>query len=93
MRVTHYQATVYHTSTGSTSTQQHAFTQQQADEVGGVLEPDGLGYRTARILCERWTRRGQYGDIRYSYTTLTEDDIRFFDQLEKDARTARGVTK
>lgn len=81
-RVLKYQATVHYVSTGSSSTQQYTFSQAQADEVGGVLEADGLDYVLARKLCTLWTRRaglGQYGSIRYSYTTLTEDDLRYYD--------------
>lgn len=66
-RVRMYEATVYYRSTGSSSTRQYPFTQAQADEVGGVLETDGLSVVLAQKLCDRWTRRGQHGDIRYSY--------------------------
>ena len=66
-RVRKYEATVYYGSTGSSMTKQYAFTQAQADEVGGVLEIDGLDIILAKKLCEKWTRRGQHTDIRYSY--------------------------
>ena len=66
-RVLKYEATVYYGSTGSSMTRQYAFTQEQADEVGGVLETDGLSIVLAKKLCEKWTRRGNHGDIRYSY--------------------------
>lgn len=79
IRVLKYQATVYHTSTGSSHTTQHVFTQPQADEVNSVLESDGLDYMLARQLCEKWTRHGNHSDIRYRYATLTEDDIRHYD--------------
>lgn len=66
-RVRKYEATVYYGSTGSSSTSQYSFTQAQADEVGGVLEADGLDIVLAQKLCDRWTRRGQHESIRYSY--------------------------
>lgn len=66
-RVLKYEATVYYDSTGSSHTRLYAFTQAQADEVGGILESDGLNIVLAQKLCEKWTRRGQHGDIRYSY--------------------------
>jgi hypothetical protein len=66
-RVLKYEATVYYSSTGSSMTKQYPFTQAQADEVGGVLESDGLNILLAKKLCEKWTQRGQHGDIRYSY--------------------------
>ena len=63
-----YQATVYYSSTGSSHTKLYSFTQAQAAEVGGVLESDGLDIILAQKLCEKWTRRGNHGDIRYSYS-------------------------
>lgn len=66
-RVLKYEATVYHTSTGSSHTKQYAFTQAQADEVGAVLETDGISVISAKRLCEMWNKRGNHGDIRYSY--------------------------
>ena len=66
-RVRKYEATTYYTSTGSTHTSQYAFTQAQADEVGGVLEPDGLNIVLAQKLCDNWTKRGGRSSVRYSY--------------------------
>lgn len=66
-RVLKYEATVYYTSTGSSHTAMYPFTQEQADEVGAVLETDGIGILSAKRLCELWTKRGQHADIRYSY--------------------------
>ena len=66
-RVLKYEATVYYASTGSSHTKQYAFTQAQADEVGAVLETDGINIIAAQKLCEKWTRRGNRSDIRYSY--------------------------
>lgn len=68
-RVLKYEATIYHTSTGHSHTQLYSFTQPQADEVGAILESDGLNIVLAKKLCEKWTKRGmQHDDIRYSYT-------------------------
>ena len=80
IRVTRYIGRVYHTSTGSVHEQEYPFTQAQASEVGGVLEPDGLDYVLACKLCAMWTRRGQHTSIRYSYTTRTEDDLRYWER-------------
>lgn len=66
-RVLEYECTVHYPSTGSSHTKQYPFTQVQADEVGGVLEPDGLNIVLAQKLCDMWTRRGQHTSIRYSY--------------------------
>ena len=46
----------------------YAFTQEQANEVGGILETDGLDIVLAKKLCENWTRRSNHSDIRYSYS-------------------------
>lgn len=67
-RVAKYQCTVYHDSTGSSHTGTYSFTQDQAQEVGGVLTPDGLDIRLAGRLCERWTRQGRHQGIRYTYS-------------------------
>lgn len=67
-RVLKYEATVYYASTGSSHTAQYPFTQVQADEVGAVLESDGINIIAAKKLCEMWTTRGNRGDIRYSYS-------------------------
>jgi hypothetical protein len=64
---THYEATVYYRSSGSSHTKLYPFTQAQAFEVGGVLEPDGLAREYAEKLITRWNARGRCGDIRYSY--------------------------
>lgn len=66
-RVLKYEATVYYASTGSSHTALYPFTQEQANEVGAVLETDGIGILSAKRLCELWTKRGQHADIRYSY--------------------------
>ena len=66
-RVLHYEGTVYYASTGSSHTNLYPFTQAQADEVGAVLEPDGIPLLSAIKLCEMWTRRGKHESIRYSY--------------------------
>jgi hypothetical protein len=66
-RVKSYEATAYYTSTGSSNTSIHKFTQAQADDVGGVLETDGLNIILAPKLCDKWTRRGNHTSIRYSY--------------------------
>jgi hypothetical protein len=66
-RVNKYEATVYHSSTCSSHTKLRPFTQAQADEVGAVLETDGINIVAAQRLCEKWTKRGSRGDIRYSY--------------------------
>lgn len=66
-RVLKYEATVYYGSTGSSHTKQYKFTQAQADEVGAVLEPDGISILAAKRLCEKWTKLGGRGDLRYSY--------------------------
>ena len=66
-RVDKYEATVYHSSTGSSHTKLYPFTQAQADEVGAVLETDGISIVSAQQLCAKWTKRGAHGDIRYTY--------------------------
>ena len=66
-RVARYEATVYYSSTGSSHTKLYPFTQAQADEVGAVLETDGINIVAAQQLCEKWTKRGTHGDIRYTY--------------------------
>ena len=71
--VKHYEGTVYYTSTGSSSTRKYSFTQEQASEVGGVLEPHGLDIVLASKLCAQWTRRGQHKSIRYSYNLCVEE--------------------
>jgi hypothetical protein len=67
IRVWEYECTVYYSSTGSSHTKQYTFTQNQADEVGAVLHPDGMPMWAARQLCEKWTRRGNHESIRYTY--------------------------
>jgi hypothetical protein len=66
-RVRAYEATAFYQSTGSSSTSIYPFTQAQADEVGGVLETDGLNIILAQKLCDNWTRRGNHTSVRYSY--------------------------
>lgn len=66
-RVLQYEATVYHSSTGSSHTKLYQFTQVQVSEVGGVLESDGLDITLAQLLCDIWTRRGDNTCIRYTY--------------------------
>lgn len=66
-RVNQYSATVYYGSTGSSHTKLYPFTQAQANEVGAVLETDGINIESAKRLCEKWTKRGNHGDIRYTY--------------------------
>lgn len=83
MRVTHYHASVYHSSTGSSSAKDYPFTQVQADEVGGVLVPDGLDTILAAKLCEKWTRRGNHGDIVYRYSLRIEDQLAALDKKGK----------
>lgn len=80
MRVTHYHATVYYAAAGSSHSKDCPFTQAQADEVGGVLEPDGLNINLAVKLCEKWTRRGNHSDIRYSYSLRVEDQLKALDK-------------
>lgn len=67
MRVKSYTASVYYKSSGSSNTKQYPFTQEQADEVGAVLEPDGINIEAAHKLCNKWTRLGNRGDIIYRY--------------------------
>jgi hypothetical protein len=62
-----YTASVYYKSTGSTMTKEYPFTQEQANEVGAVLEADGLNELAARKLCNKWTRLGSRGDVIYRY--------------------------
>lgn len=69
-RVQEYEATVYYDSTGSSHTKTYKFTQAQADEVGSVLEPNGLNIKSAQSLCEKWTCRGNRGSIRYTYRLI-----------------------
>jgi hypothetical protein len=64
-RVAKYERTI-HTETGVTK-ELVSFNQAQADEVGGVLEHDGLDIVLAHKLCEKWTRMGRYKYIQYSY--------------------------
>lgn len=71
-RVLKYEATAYYTSTGSSSTSLYPFTQAQADDMGGVLEPDGLDIVLAQKLCDMWTRRGDHTSIRYTYRVPNE---------------------
>jgi len=66
-RVTEYEGTVYYSSTGSSHTKMYPFTKEHADAIGGVLEPDGLNIELAQKLCDKWTKRGNRGDIRYTY--------------------------
>lgn len=66
-RVLQYEATVYHSSTGSSHTKLYPFTQAQADEAGTVLETDGIDLMAAIRLCEKWTRRGNHASIQYTY--------------------------
>ena len=64
-RVLKYEVTVQTTTGTHISLKQ--FTQTQADEIGGVLESDGLDIVLAKKLCDMWTRRGKHSDITYSY--------------------------
>lgn len=82
-RVTHYVGRAYYTSTGSAHEKEYPFTQEQANEVGAVLEAEGLNYEAARLLCERWTKRGNHTSIRYSYSLRTEDWLRNHDSKRK----------
>ena len=66
-RVLWYQGTVFYTSTGYSHTAMYPFTQGQANEVGAILETDGIPIQAAIKLCEMWTKRGQHEGIRYSY--------------------------
>lgn len=66
-RVLKYSATVYYASTGSSSTGLYPFTEAHAAEAGTVLETDGIPLAAAIKLCEKWTKRGNHGDIRYTY--------------------------
>lgn len=72
-RVKHYMATVYYTSTGSSSTGKYSFTEDHATEAGTVLYSDGLSIDAAKKLCAKWTARGQGPSLRYSYALCVED--------------------
>ena len=73
-RVKHYQATVYYTSTGSTSTGTYTFTEAHAREAGADLTEEGLDIGAARRLCAAWTRRGSLNQsVRYSYSLCVDE--------------------
>lgn len=52
---------------GSVFEKDYPFTQAQADEVGAVLETDGIAIKSAIRLIEMWNRRGDRGSIKYRY--------------------------
>jgi len=69
-KVREYSASVYYGSTGSSSSYTYKFTQAQANEVGAILESGGLNIKSAQRLCDKWTKRGNHGDIRYTYRLI-----------------------
>lgn len=53
---------------GSVFERNCSFTQAQANEVGAVLETDGIPIKSAIRLIEMWNRRGASGPIKYRYS-------------------------
>jgi hypothetical protein len=75
MRVTHYEAIVISGRTKTTAIR--PFTENQANECGGVLNKDGLTLALAHKLCEKWTRQGTSAHYRsagvtYEYNVLVD---------------------
>ena len=66
-RVATYKRTIIN-PTGLESAETCYFSQAQADEIGAVLESDGISIKAAIRLCEMWTKRGNFGQIKYIYT-------------------------
>lgn len=49
------------------------FNEFHADEIGSVLEPEGLPLKAAQALCEKWTKEGYSGGYpKYGYTLRIE---------------------
>lgn len=66
-RVMTYECTAYHTSTGSSSTTRHHFTQKHAQKAGVELHHDGIDRIAAVCLCSQMTNKSNRGSIRYVY--------------------------
>lgn len=66
-RVLFYECTIYHRSTGSSSTCNYEFTQELANRSGLVLHSDGVDIEDAIKYCRQMTKMSDFGDIRYTY--------------------------
>lgn len=58
---------------GSVFEKNYPFTQAQADEVGAVLEPDGINIKSATRLIEMWNKRGARGSVKYRYSIIASE--------------------
>lgn len=65
-RLTHYEATVYYSSTGSSHTGRYPFLAEHAAEVGVDFD-GGVEEDVAKRLIARWNARMKRTDIRYTY--------------------------
>jgi len=73
MKVTHYNATVYHDSTGSSHSGEYPFLPEHgADETGIPIE-------TAMALVDKWNARMRNASIRYRYLLRTVDLLKYHD--------------
>ena len=71
-RVAKYKRTITNIATNKSRGELVPFTNQQAMEMGAVLEPDGLDITAAIKLCEKWNRTAEQssknGKFRLSYS-------------------------
>jgi hypothetical protein len=73
MKVTHYNATVYHDSTGSSHSAEYPFLPEHgADETGIHIEQ-------AKALIDKWNTKGRKGSIRSICSLRTEDLLKYHD--------------
>lgn len=73
LRVNKYEVTVSRPGTEETKVYQSLFTEIQAAEAGTMLDRDGaINKVAAEKLCEKWTRMGQSGPVRYSYRVVED---------------------
>ena len=66
-RVLKYTRTMLNTETGVVTVAEESFTQVQADEIYAVMGVDGLAIGSAKKLCEKWSARGGFSKIKYTY--------------------------
>jgi GNAT superfamily N-acetyltransferase len=76
-KVTHYEASAHHTSTGSTDTGVYPFLPEHgADETG-------LDIDKAKEVIDQLNAKGDKGSIRYRYSLRTEDALKALDAKKK----------
>jgi hypothetical protein len=75
-RVLKYQASAYHTSTGSTDSGIYPFLPEHATQVNTTLHAYGIDITKAIELINRWNNQGRSSSIiyRYSIALLSSKD-------------------